>query len=102
MEQYVYPTTFKVASYGKAFVPVVCNVDKSTKKISFHSYGQYTVSQNSGMSINMKSRTCKNSSDGIILKVSFTGTNVNTHEESTLYNFDKKITYDDIKKHYNF
>lgn len=102
MEQYVYPNDFRVSNYGVAHVPVICNVNKSTKKISFHSYGQYTVSLNGGMSITMKSRTCKNVSNSIKLNVTFIGTNNNTHVVSDELKYANTITYEKLAKYYGW
>ena len=102
MEQYVYPNNFKVGDYGTAHVPVICNVNKSTKSISFHSYGQYTVSLNNGMSISMKSRTCKKSGSDLKLSCTFIGTNLNSHETSGNINCSSTITYAKIAKYYGW
>lgn len=102
MEQYVYPNNFGVGGYGTAHVPVICNVNKSTESISFHSYGQYTVSLNNGMSISMKSRSCKKNGDDLKLSCTFIGTNLNTHATSGDINCTSIITYEKIAKYYGW
>lgn len=98
-EQYAYPVDVTVGTYGQARVTVICNVNRSTKYISFHSFGSYTVNYNNSLDtiFSLKSRSCKKVEDYLLLKCTFTLTNVNTHQTSEI-STQTKITYNDIKK----
>lgn len=97
IQQAVHSQLINLGQPGSATVCTVCNVDTSNKKVSFNSYGKYSIKNRTGYSIVLKSRSYKQSNKDLKMTFTFYTIDVNTHVRSKDTTYTYVITYNSIK-----